>query len=99
MELFGLPPYEGIATLAFLVPPVELALRSHRNAKPASVEWLAQQFERLDDAKLRALTARELRKLVRSTTDIRRADFATALERARAALNTAIDDEPAPSAH
>jgi hypothetical protein len=95
VELFGLPPYEGIATLVFLAPPVELAFRSHRNAKPASVEWLTRQFDRIADETLRARTAQELRKLVRATKDIRRADFTTALERARAALQSPASEEAA----
>lgn len=86
--MFGLPPYESIATLAFLAPPVELALRSHRNAKPASTEWLARQFDRIGDEPLRVQTAEELRKLVEATRDVRRVDFATALDRARTALLT-----------
>ncbi|PZQ57581.1 MAG: hypothetical protein DI555_01235 [Novosphingobium pentaromativorans] len=97
MELFGLPPYEGIATLVFLAPPVELALRSHRNAKPASAEWLSRQFDRIDDENLRARTAVELRKLVDATKDIRRADFLTAMDNAREALLASVDDHRAPA--
>ncbi|WP_152524734.1 hypothetical protein [Novosphingobium lindaniclasticum] len=97
MELFGLPPYESIATLALLAPPVELALRSHRNAKPASREWLARQFDRIGDETLRVQTAQELRKLGQATKDVCRADFATALDRARAALLPPTGCEQAPS--